>query len=235
VHIEIQSQEQLDFAQRMYIYNYRAFDLYQKPVLSLAILGDSRPSWRPCSYGYNLGRFLVNIEFPMAKILDYEAQWETLSQQLNPFAIMVMAHLKTLATTGKPAERQQWKWILVRSLYEKGYNKHEIIKLFKWIDRMMGLPVELQKSFNETVKVYEEERKMPLLSRMEEMAIEQGLERGILQTLRESIITVLRVRLGELSPSLVESLNNQTDVPKLKQLLEIASTVLSVQEFEEHL
>lgn len=96
---------------------------------------------------------------------------------------------------------------------------------------MMGLPVELQKSFNETVKVYEEERKMPLLSRMEEMAI----ERGILQTLRESIITVLRVRLGELSPGLVESLNNQTDVPKLKQLLEIASTILSLQEFEEHL
>lgn len=47
VHIEIQSQEQLDFAQRMYIYNYRAFDLYQKPVLSLAILGDSRPSGAP--------------------------------------------------------------------------------------------------------------------------------------------------------------------------------------------
>ena len=26
----------------MYIYNYRAFDLYHQPVISLAILGDDR-------------------------------------------------------------------------------------------------------------------------------------------------------------------------------------------------
>jgi len=181
----------------------------------------------------------VSIDFPIAKILDYEPQWETLSQELNPFAIMVMAHLKTLTTTGNPTLRQQWKWILVRSLYEKGYNKQDIIKIFKLIDRMMGLPVELQKSFNETVKVYEEERKMPLLSRMEEMAIEQGIERGIergtLQNARESIVTVLRFRLGELPPSLVETLNNQTELPKLKQLLEIALAVNSLEEFEQHL
>ncbi|MCA2626998.1 MULTISPECIES: hypothetical protein [unclassified Microcystis] len=32
--------------------NYRAFDLYQKPVISLAILGDERVNWRPDSYNY---------------------------------------------------------------------------------------------------------------------------------------------------------------------------------------
>ncbi len=40
VHIEIQSQRDSDFSQRMFIYHYRAFDLYRKPVISLAILGD---------------------------------------------------------------------------------------------------------------------------------------------------------------------------------------------------
>ncbi|MFM7792006.1 MAG: hypothetical protein ACKO90_29175, partial [Microcystis panniformis] len=34
IHIEIQSQYEENFPQRMYIYNYRAFDLYQKPVIS---------------------------------------------------------------------------------------------------------------------------------------------------------------------------------------------------------
>jgi len=32
--------------------NYRAFDLYQKPVLSLAFFGDERLNWRPVYYNY---------------------------------------------------------------------------------------------------------------------------------------------------------------------------------------
>jgi hypothetical protein len=46
IHVEIQSQYETDFGQRMYIYNYRSFDLYHKPVVSLAVLGDERNNWR---------------------------------------------------------------------------------------------------------------------------------------------------------------------------------------------
>ena len=55
VHVEVQSQYDQEFSQRMFIYNYRAFDLYQKPVISLAILGDETKSWRPSYYQYGLG------------------------------------------------------------------------------------------------------------------------------------------------------------------------------------
>ncbi|NES69183.1 MAG: hypothetical protein F6K24_30125, partial [Okeania sp. SIO2D1] len=54
IHIEVQSQYDREFSQRMFIYNYRAFDLYNKPVISLAILGDENPSWRPSYYEYGL-------------------------------------------------------------------------------------------------------------------------------------------------------------------------------------
>ena len=145
---------------------------------------------------------------------------------------MVMAHLKTQATTGKLTERQQWKWMLVRSLYEKGYNRDNITKIFQLIDTMMGLPKELQNSFNETLKTYEEERKMRFLSTMEEMAIEEGIERGSLRNARESVITVLRVRLGELPSTLQETINSLEDLSRLKQLHEMAITVDSLEEFE---
>jgi hypothetical protein len=46
IHVEIQSQYEVDFGERMYIYNYRSFDLYHKPVISLAVLGDERNNWR---------------------------------------------------------------------------------------------------------------------------------------------------------------------------------------------
>ena len=43
IHIEIQSQWEAEFNERMYIYNYRLFDRYHKPVASLAVLGDEQP------------------------------------------------------------------------------------------------------------------------------------------------------------------------------------------------
>ena len=107
IHIEVQSQYDKSFAQRMYIYNYRAFDLYHKPVISLAILGDESPSWRPNSYQYGLGNSQSRLDFAIVKLIDY--QWQDLEANENIFAIIVMAHLKTKATTSNLTEREQWK------------------------------------------------------------------------------------------------------------------------------
>ncbi len=47
VHIEIQGQLELDFAQQMYIYNHRLFDRYNREVISFTVLGDDELNWRP--------------------------------------------------------------------------------------------------------------------------------------------------------------------------------------------
>ncbi|MBW4608948.1 MAG: hypothetical protein KME22_17515 [Hassallia sp. WJT32-NPBG1] len=49
-------------------------------------------------------------------------------------------------------------------MYDKAYERGEIIKLFQVIDRMMTLPQELAQSFEEKLNRYEEERTMPLLN-----------------------------------------------------------------------
>jgi hypothetical protein len=69
IHIEIQSQYEESFPQRMYIYNYRAFDLYHRPVISLAILGDERVNWRPDSYDYTIAGCEVSLKFPTVKLM----------------------------------------------------------------------------------------------------------------------------------------------------------------------
>jgi hypothetical protein len=43
IHVEVQSQEQAEFPRRMYVYNYRLFDRYNRVVASLAVLSDERP------------------------------------------------------------------------------------------------------------------------------------------------------------------------------------------------
>ena len=47
VHIEIQAARDNDFPERMYVYNYRIYDKYHKPVTSLAILADAETKWHP--------------------------------------------------------------------------------------------------------------------------------------------------------------------------------------------
>jgi predicted aminopeptidase len=36
----------------MFVYNYRIFDKYDKPVASFVILAGRRPQWRPNSWGF---------------------------------------------------------------------------------------------------------------------------------------------------------------------------------------
>ena len=47
IHVEVQTTREGEFPERMYVYNYRIFDRYNKPVASLAVLADEDTNWRP--------------------------------------------------------------------------------------------------------------------------------------------------------------------------------------------
>jgi hypothetical protein len=233
VHIEVQSQEESDFAERMFVYNYRCFDRYRKPVISLAVLGDERASWRPSSYGYALGGCELSLRFPVAKLLDFESQWETLEESINPFGMLVMAHLKTKATRGQAQDRKQWKGSLVRRLFERGYSRTEVVQLFRLIDWMMVLPEELQQEFTQELRLYQEDRSMPFLSRVELDAQRRGIQEGTLQNAREAVLEVLEARFEAVSPTVSEAVNKIVDVAVLKRLLRQAISISSVAEFQQ--
>jgi hypothetical protein len=40
IHIEVQGTKQAEFAEHMFVYNYRIYDRYRRPVASMAILAD---------------------------------------------------------------------------------------------------------------------------------------------------------------------------------------------------
>jgi hypothetical protein len=54
IHTEIQGNRDEDFPKRMYVYNYRLFDRYDRPVVSLAVVGDTSATWKPRRYSYSL-------------------------------------------------------------------------------------------------------------------------------------------------------------------------------------
>ncbi|MFM7787555.1 MAG: hypothetical protein ACKO90_05115, partial [Microcystis panniformis] len=163
---------------------------------------------------------------PTVKLLDYEERWSELEASSNPFAIIVMAHLKTKATTGKLPEREQWKWRLIRGLYEKELEREQIIKLFEIIDNMMTLSTKLQSSLESKIKQFEEERTMPLMSNMELRGIERGKEIGkeigALEKSCDAIKTVLTVRFGQISSEIEEIIGKMTNPTILEELLKLA-------------
>ncbi len=227
IHIEIQSQVDSKFTQRMYTYNYRIFDRYNKQVASFAVLGDSQKSWRPKEYSYELWGSRASLEFPIVKLLDYETNWSELEASDNPFAVMVMAHLRTQASTQNPEARLQWKLRLIRMLYEKGYSRENILQLFRLIDWMMTLPKQLAEAFDTEVITYEEQP-MPYITTVERFAI--------LRNQRENIIEVLETRFGEVPAGLVTKINDLGDIEDmsgLKALFKQALTINSLKEFEQ--
>ena len=54
IHLEIQGTAQAEFAKRMFVYNYRIFDRYDRPVASMAVLADDSLSWKPQEFGFEV-------------------------------------------------------------------------------------------------------------------------------------------------------------------------------------
>ena len=179
IHIEIQGQHDAEFPLRMYIYNYRLFDRYQRPIVSLAILGDDGARWRPEEYGYELWGCRAGLRFPVVKLRDYNQRWAELEQSVNPFAVVVMAHLKTRATRRDPEHRYRWKIQLVRRLYEGGFGRQDILELFRFLDWVLALPGELQERFESDVERFETETSMRYMTKWERRGFEKGIQEGV--------------------------------------------------------
>ncbi|MBW4595512.1 MAG: transposase [Brasilonema angustatum HA4187-MV1] len=211
LHIELQSQMDSGFAKRMFIYNYRIYDRYDREVVSLAILGDEQPNWRPQEYGYGRWGCEMRLRFPIIKLLDYS--WEMLESSDNPFAVVVMAHRKTQETTQAARERFQWKLRLIKGLYKRGYTRQDIVEIFLVLDIMMRLPEPLEIIFRDTIRQFEEENQMPYISSIERIGREEGLREGQHEKAKNLIQSLLKSRFGVLDKELSSIIEPLTQMP----------------------
>ncbi len=179
IHVEVQGKAEDDFAKRMYVYNYRIYDLYQRPVASFGVLADEHPTWRPSGYYLKLWGTRTLFRFPVVKILDYADKWEMLEASQNPFAIVVQAHLKTLETQKNDTSRSRWKITLTKELYRRGFSKADIVKLYRFIDWLMRLPEDLEQQCFQELLEFEEAQRMPYITTAERIGIKKGVEKGI--------------------------------------------------------
>ena len=209
IHLEIQSQYESTFAERIYVYNYRIYDRYRRKVASLIVLGDDSPTWRPSEFGYELLGTTINIRYPVVKLLDKMQDWDALEENTNPFATVVMAHLKASQTRKDREERLRWKLSLTRRLYQQGYQRQDIINLFAFIDWVMTLPDNLSAQFWTEVRQFEEEQQMPYITSVERLGMQREAANLVLRQLNR--------RLGQVSESVSEQIR-QLPVDQIEDL-----------------
>ncbi len=187
IHIEVQGYFDLNFARRMFIYNYRTFDRYGVDVVSLAILADNDPQYRPQRFEVAHWGFRCFFEYPMVKLLDFLPQRAELETNANPFAVLVGAYLKAWETRREVSERFSGKMALIKTLYERGYSRENVELLYRFIDELLALPPDLAQQFHRELVQYEEAKKMAYVTTAERIGIEKGIQQGILQGLQQGI------------------------------------------------
>jgi hypothetical protein len=223
IHIEVQGSRESDFPVRMHVYNHRIFDRYGREVVSLAILADDDPNWRPNRYESARWGFRSLTEFPIVKLLDYAPQYEELEADPNPFAVVVLAHLKAMETRRSPDERHAWKLRLVKGLYGRGMDSEDVRRLFAFIDWVMELPGPLEESFQGELDAFQQEKRMPYITSVERVALRKGL--------REGIEVALRIKFGdkglELMPEVAEIYDHEL-LRKVLQRIETAESPADV-------
>ena len=179
IHLEVQSQTEPDFARRLFVCHYRIHDMFGRPPVTLAVLGDDRAGWRPDGFSYQRWGCEVAFRFPAVKLLDFQNRWDELATSHNPFATVVMAHLKSIETRGRSADRLAAKLAFVRNLYSGGWSREDVLELFRVIDWFLELSREMELIVRQEVTRFEEEHIMPYVTSIERMAREEGLEEGL--------------------------------------------------------
>ena len=177
-HIEVQNEGEADFGARMYSYNYRLRDKYNCSVVSLAILTDDSKKWRPTGFQDELWGCSTDFKFPSVKLLDYQDNWSALEASRNPFAVVVMAQLKTKETHNQPQKRKEWRYHLTTMLYDQGYGEQDILELHAFLDWMMRLPEDVEKQFQFELNAFEEAKQMKYVTTGERIAETRGETRG---------------------------------------------------------
>ncbi|QMS86540.1 DUF4351 domain-containing protein (plasmid) [Nostoc edaphicum CCNP1411] len=186
-------------------------------------------TWRPNQYSYNYPDTRLNFEFGIVKLLDYQNNWAELEASDNPFATVVMAHLKTQQTSKKPGERKTWKFSLIRRLYELGLQERDIRNLYRFIDWVMILPKALEAEFWQEFKQFEQERTMSYITTGERIGYERGKEEGKQEQGQTLVIRQLQKRVGELP----EEVRERIQTLSLEQLESLGEALLDFTAIED--
>lgn len=178
IHIEIQATKKLDFAARMFSYYCFIFSKHGKPIISLAVLLDTYPKWRPNTYQIKIHNTRMTLEFNIAKILDFRTRIAELEESKNPFAVVILAQLAVMRQDNCSSILTTKKEI-IRLLYSRGFDKATTYAVMAFINWVIQLPAGLDRECNAFIDEIDRGSNMEYIPTFVRDAWEQGLAQGL--------------------------------------------------------
>ena len=131
----------------------------------------------------------------------------------------------------------------MRSLYERGYEREGVCKLFRLMDWFMQLPPEVETKFQHDLEEYEEQHHMPYVTAIERMAEARGKAEGkaegeaqgrILSKI-ETLLLALETRFGAVGSEMTKAIQSIENEELLTLLHKQAILTPTIGEFTEFL
>ena len=233
IHAEVQAQRDDALAERMFRYYYRILDRFQLPVVSVAVLADPHPFWKPSRYERLDHGCRLSFDFPICKLSEIDlTPWLDAG---NPVARVIAAHRVAQSTGGDPARRQTGKLALVRSLLGSGLSEPDVREVLRLIHWLLALPAPEELSFRQELRKLQQETSMPYISTYDRLVREEGRQEGRqegqITALREVLVEGLTLRFGPPSEELLSRIEGVWDELQLRRLVRAAFTATSPESF----
>ncbi len=203
-HLEVQGKKEGGFRRRIHVCNLRAEERFNAHVVSLVLLTDENPTWRPRRYVSGLfpvpgkpgeeeqpstqdgnkprcRRYLDErtLGFLTVKLIDFRGQEAQLEALDNPMGLFVVAHLEALRTRNDAEAREQVKLRLLRNLRQRKMDVEDVRLWLTCLDWFLQLPEERERALRLELDRLDKEENVPYYSFIERQALEQGMEKGM--------------------------------------------------------
>ena len=153
IHIEVQGAPEISFPERMYIYNYRLRDKFNRKITAWAILADRNKKFLPRHFKESYLGTTLTYEFNMLKIINQDE--EALRKMDNPFAIVILTVLLALKKTKtNELELIDLKMDLVKELMKRNIEKKKIRALMNFLQYYVRFNTENTLIFEEKLEQF---------------------------------------------------------------------------------
>jgi hypothetical protein len=145
-------------------------------VVTLVILADLNPRWKPQGHAYELLGCRLDFRFPVCKILEILPR---LKDDTRLPALAAVAQIEALRTSANPDKRLAARWRLTRRLLESGKTRKEVRTAFRVLSWMMKLPEPQTLQYRSRFVEYEKMNATAYITDIEELWLREGIEKGI--------------------------------------------------------
>ena len=185
IHLEVQGSKAPGFASRMLVYHAALLQRFKRPVMSLAILADPNPSWRPRTLPSGVDGMGNRFEFPICKLSDFtDAELES---DPNPVNLVILAERVRRRHRRDPVARREGKVALFRRMAvlmkSRRYSEEQRRVLTRVLDWSIPLPEAEELVFLEHLRQIQGDTPMTYLTTFERHALRKGMEQGLEQGL----------------------------------------------------